>query len=112
MSLVSSDLSPPCEPPMPSWLAQERMMGGSRRIVVYRRMRSGADEGVRAGSPSQKGRLVYSFQWEYHWKTQQETLDEHIRHLVLPCCPCWSVKAFREEQGPAHAMQDAQNCQI
>lgn len=97
---------------MPFSLAQGRMMDDSMRTAACRRTKSGSDEDVRVGSLWQKGRLVYLSQWEYHWKTQQGMLDENIRHLMSLCFPCWIVKASREEQGPARAVQDAQNFQI
>ena len=73
---------------MPFSLAQERMTDDSVRIAAYRRMKSGSDEDVRMGSPLQKGRLAYSSQSEYHWKTQQGTLDENTPHLTSLCFPC------------------------
>ena len=60
-SLESSDLSLPCEPPMPSWLAQGMMMDDSRRTAAYQMTKSGEGGGVRVGSPLRKGHLVCSF---------------------------------------------------
>ena len=86
-------------------------MDGSRQITGCRRMRSGLDEDVRVASPLRKGRLVYAFHSESRWKTQPETPDDGIRHLMSPWFPCSIVKAFREEWGRARAMQDAQSYQ-
>ena len=87
-------------------------MDDSRRIVAYRRMRSGEVGDVWAGSPLQMGHLVYSFHSEFHLKSQRKSLDEGIDRLTSPYFPCWIWKASRGERGPARAMQDAQNCQI
>lgn len=97
---------------MPFSLAQGRMMDDSVRTAACQRTKSGSDEDVRVGFLWQTGRLVYLSHWEYHWKAQQGTLDENIRHLMSLCFPYWIVKASREEQGPARAVQDAQNSQI
>ena len=97
---------------MPFWLAQERTRGDLKRTAAYRKTKSGADEDVRVGSPLQKDHLVYSLQSEPHWKIQQDILGEDIRHLLSPCCPCWTLKVSLGERDPVRVMRDARDCQI
>ena len=92
---------------MPSLPEQEKRMDDLRRTAAYRRTKSGGDEDVRLGSPLQKDHLVYSFHAGSHWGTQQRPLDEGIHQPMLPCFPCSTLTATREEGDPAREMQDA-----
>ena len=106
-SLGSSDPSPSYEPLMLSSLVQEMMMGDSGRTAGYRKMKSDVAEDVKVGSPLRKGPLVCWFRLVLHLRKQQRRFDEGIHSSMSPCYPCWILKAFRAERGPARAMQDA-----
>ena len=96
---------------MLSLLVQEMMMDDSGRTAGYRKMKSGVAEDVRVGSPLRKDRLVYWFRLGFHLRKRQGRSDEGTHPSMSPCFPCWILKAFRAEPGPARAMQDAWNCQ-